>query len=54
MKYYDIVICGAGIAGVAAALAGARHGKKVLIVEKQTVVGGLATSGLIKHYRTVQ
>jgi len=50
MKYYDIVICGAGIAGVAAALAGARHGKKVLIVEKQTVVGGLATSGLIYVY----
>ena len=50
MKHYDIAICGAGIAGVAAALAGARRGKKVLLVEKQCIIGGLATSGLIYIY----
>ena len=50
MKHYDIAICGAGIAGVAAALAGARRGKKVLLIEKQCIVGGLATSGLIYIY----
>ncbi len=50
MKHCDIAICGAGIAGVAAALAGARRGKKVLLIEKQSVIGGLATSGLIYIY----
>ena len=50
MKHYDIAVCGAGIAGVAAALAGARRGKKVLLVEKQCIIGGLATSGLIYIY----
>lgn len=50
MKHYDIAICGAGIAGVAAALAGARRGKKVLLIEKQCIIGGLATSGLIYIY----
>lgn len=50
MKHYDIVVCGGGIAGVAAALAAARRGKKVLLVEKQSVPGGLATSGLIYIY----
>ena len=50
MNHYDIVVCGAGIAGTAAALAAARKGKKVAVIEKQTVVGGLATSGLIYIY----
>ena len=50
MKHYDIAVCGAGIAGVAAALVGARRGKKVLLVEKQCIIGGLATSGLIYIY----
>lgn len=49
-KHFDIVICGAGIAGAAAALAAARMGRKVLVTEKQTYVGGLATSGLIYIY----
>ncbi|MGN1345879.1 MAG: FAD-dependent oxidoreductase [Eubacteriales bacterium] len=47
---YDIVVCGGGIAGCAAALEGARHGKKVLLLEKSTVLGGLATMGLINFF----
>ncbi len=47
---YDIVVTGAGIAGVAAALAGARRGHRVALIEKQTLIGGLATSGLIYVY----
>ena len=50
MRHYDIIVCGGGIAGVAAALAASRKGKKVLLAEKQTVLGGLATSGLIYIY----
>ena len=49
-KSCDIAIAGAGIAGVAAALAAARRGHKVILIEKQTLIGGLATSGLIYIY----
>ncbi len=50
MKHFDVAVCGGGIAGVAAALAASRRGKKVILVEKQCVPGGLATSGLIYIY----
>ena len=49
-KDYDIVVAGAGIAGVAAALASARRGHKTALIEKQILIGGLATSGLIYIY----
>ena len=44
---YDVVVCGGGVAGVAAAVAAARRGAKTALVEKQCLLGGLATSGLI-------
>ena len=47
---YDIAVAGAGIAGIAAALAAARRGHKVALLEKQTIIGGLATSGLVYIY----
>lgn len=47
---YDVVVCGGGVAGVAAALAAARQGKKTLLIEKQFMLGGLATAGLITIY----
>lgn len=47
---YDTVVVGGGVAGVAAALAAARHGSRVLLIEKQTVLGGLATAGHIIIY----
>ena len=47
---YDVVVCGAGVAGVAAAVAAARKGAKTAIIEKQCLLGGLATSGLIYIY----
>ena len=34
------------IAGIAAALAAARNGAKVILIEKQCALGGLATLGL--------
>lgn len=49
-KKYDVAVVGAGIAGVAAAVAAARRGRKVALIEKQTLIGGLATSGLIYIY----
>ena len=42
---YDLVVVGGGIAGVAAAVAAARLGASVCLVEKQCALGGLATLG---------
>ena len=47
---YDVAVVGAGVAGIAAALAAARRGHKVALIEKQTIIGGLATSGLVYIY----
>ena len=49
-KNYDVAVCGAGIAGVAAAVAAARQGMNTVLIEKQCLLGGLATSGLIYIY----
>jgi hypothetical protein len=40
----DILVCGGGCAGTAAALAAARSGAKVLLVEKAPFAGGIVTS----------
>ena len=50
MKNYDIAVCGGGFAGVSAALAAAREGKKVVLFEKEYMLGGLGTAGLITIY----
>ena len=42
----DIVVAGAGMAGVAAAVAAARAGADVLLVERGGTLGGIATAGL--------
>lgn len=47
---YDVLVAGGGIAGVAAAIAAAREGARVLLVERECIVGGLATAGLIAIY----
>ena len=47
---YDIIIAGGGVAGIAAAVAAARAGKKVLLLEKAVSLGGLATIGLINLF----
>ncbi len=45
MKKYDIIVAGGGISGAIAAIAAARLGKKVLIVEQYGCLGGMLTSG---------
>lgn len=47
---YDVIVCGGGVAGVSAALAAARSNAKVLLVEREYALGGLATLGLICIY----
>ncbi|MBE5772122.1 MAG: FAD-dependent oxidoreductase [Clostridiales bacterium] len=45
-KEFDIVVLGAGPAGLAAALAAARNGAKVLLADKNGYLGGNMTLGL--------
>ncbi|MEN6339474.1 MAG: FAD-dependent oxidoreductase [Clostridiaceae bacterium] len=47
---YDLVVVGGGVAGAAAAIAGARRGLKTLLAEKSVLLGGLATLGHIAIY----
>lgn len=49
-KFYDVLVAGGGVAGVAAAVAAARDGMRTALVEKTIIFGGLATSGLILTY----
>ena len=49
-REYEVLVVGAGVAGVAAALACARGGLRTALVEKTILVGGLATSGLVNVY----
>ena len=44
-KEYDVIVCGAGTAGVIAAIAAGRQGAKVLLVERSYHVGGMLTEG---------
>jgi hypothetical protein len=43
----DVLVCGGGFAGVAAAVSAARNGAKVLLLEKDGYLGGLCTAGLV-------
>ena len=47
---YDVIVVGGGIAGISAAVTAARMKAKVLLLEKQVNLGGLATNGLISWY----
>ena len=43
----DVLVCGGGSAGVAAAVCAARSGARVLLLERYGYLGGLATGGLV-------
>lgn len=47
---YDVAVCGGGFAGIAAALAAARQGRRTVLFEKQFLLGGLGTSGIVTIY----
>ena len=50
VKETDVIVVGGGLAGVSAAVAAARHGAKVTLIEKSIVLGGLATLGHVCVY----
>jgi len=47
---YDVVVCGGGPSGCAAALAAQREGLKTLLVEGMGQLGGMAVTGLVSHW----
>ena len=47
---YDVVICGGGPAGTAAAIAAAENGEKTLLIEENSELGGTGTSGGVSHW----
>lgn len=47
---YDLIIVGCGPAGMTAAIYALRAGKKVLILEKETIGGKIASAPLVENY----
>lgn len=47
---YDVIVCGAGPAGIGAALSAAKNGATTLLIEKDGSLGGVATNGLMSHW----
>ena len=46
----DILVCGGGCAGVAAAVSAARHGASVVLLERWPTIGGMATNALVNGW----
>jgi len=48
----DVVVCGGGTAGISAAYCAARHGAKVILLERWPSLGGMATNALVNIWHT--
>ena len=48
----DVLVCGGGTAGIAAAYCAAKHGAKVVLVERWPSLGGMATNALVNIWHT--
>lgn len=49
-NHYDIIVIGGGFAGAAAAIAAAREGKRVRLIEKYNCLGGAAVFDLVNPF----
>lgn len=45
-----VLVCGGGFAGIASALAASRNGADVLLLEREYILGGLGTAGIVTIY----
>ena len=48
-EHHDVVVCGGGFSGFAAAYAAAREGADVILVERNFCLGGVGTQCLVNH-----
>jgi hypothetical protein len=48
----DVVVCGGGPAGISAAYCAARHGAKVILLERWPSVGGMGVNALVNIWHT--
>lgn len=48
--HFDVIVCGGGPAGVAAALAASRRGARTLLLERYGFCGGMATAALVNPF----
>lgn len=48
---FDVIVAGGGPAGIGAAVAAARNGARVLLLEKSNCLGGMGTNGLVSMIR---
>ena len=46
----DVLVCGGGCSGIAAAVSAARHGARVVLLERWPTVGGMATNALVNGW----
>jgi hypothetical protein len=47
---FDVIVCGGGPSGIAAAIAAARRGARTLLVERYGFCGGMATAALVNPW----
>lgn len=47
MAECDLLVCGAGPAGICAAVSGARNGLRVVLLERWSFAGGMGTAGMV-------
>lgn len=50
MSRFDVIVAGAGSAGLAAALAAAREGARTLLIERQAALGGMGTNAMVHTF----
>lgn len=50
---FDLVLVGGGPAGIAASWSPAKHGAKVLLVERYSFLGGMGTAGGVTNFSSL-
>jgi len=50
IQTWDVIVAGGGLGGVNAAVAAARKGATVLLIERYGYLGGMATAGLVNPF----